>query len=231
MGTNEIFVALDVDTKEQALDIAEKCKDFVTGFKVGPRLCMKYDMSFISELAKQKPVFVDNKYFDIPNTMLASIQATFDAGASFTTIHAQSGSEALTAVAKLETELNQQRPFKVLVVTVLTSFNLETLPINQLKTPIAEQVVALAKQAYACGLKSFVCSAKEVASLRKALPDSYLVTPGIRFSDESAGDQKRVVEPQDAFASGASAIVVGRPIYQSENIQKAAKKYFEAAKV
>lgn len=226
----DIFVALDVDTKQEALQIADEVSEFVTGFKIGPRLSMKYGESLTSELACKKQVFVDNKYFDIPNTMLASVRASFEAGASLVTVHAQSGPEALTELAKLEAELNSVRPFRVLVVTVLTSFNLETLPINQVKDDIAEQVVALAKQAYGCGLKSFVCSAKEVSRLREVLPEAYLVTPGIRFSDEDSGDQKRVVDPKQAFEFGASAIVVGRPIYKASNKLEAAKKYFEASK-
>ncbi len=226
--SRDLFLALDLDDKAQALELVHKVSEFITGIKIGPRMGFKYGADIVSELAKIKPVFIDNKYFDIPNTMLASVRSSFNMGASFCTVHAQSGPEALKKLADLEAELNKTRAFKVLVVTVLTSFNKETMPVNCIKASITEQVQALAHEAYGCGLRSFVCSALEVEALKNNFPGCYFVTPGIRFPEESAGDQKRVVGPKQAFNLGASAIVVGRPIYEASDPVEAAKKYYEA---
>lgn len=225
-----LFVALDVDTKEQALRIADQTAEWVGGFKIGPRLCMRYGPRLVEELAKNAPVFVDNKYFDIPSTMEAAIRATFEAGASFATVHAQSGSEALRRLAEVEAELNQQRSFRILSVTVLTSFRPETLPPHTRSLPVAEQVSGLAAFSHGCGLKGLVCSAVEVSTLRQKFNDAFLVVPGIRRPQDAKGDQARVSDPKTALENGASALVVGRPIVTAANPAKAAQEYFDEIK-
>jgi len=223
-----IFLALDVDDREQALSLAEKTKDYVGGFKLGPRLCMRYGAELVQEVSKYGPVFVDNKYYDIPNTMAYAIRATFDSGASFATVHALSGEEALTQLSGLEARLNKIREFNILVVTILTSFDESTLPPVHKADPINEQVDELVKMSIDCGLNKFVCSAHELEKLKAKYPTAWFVTPGIRFPKDEKGDQKRVMGPKEAMALGASGIVVGRPIYEAEDPALAAKKFLEA---
>lgn len=220
-----LFVALDLDSDVEALKIVELTAAYVGGFKVGPRLVVRYGPPLLKEIAARAPLFIDNKYFDIPNTMEAAVQASFDTGASYTTIHAQAGREALTRLAKLETSLNQTRPFKILAVTVLTSFSAETLPDVLRPMAIPEMVQDLAKLVIDCGLSGLVCSPEEVASLRKAFPQAFLLTPGIRMAGADIGDQKRVADPLTALKNGSSALVVGRPICEAENPAQAAKQY------
>ncbi len=93
------------------------------GFKLGPRLLLKYGQSLIQEIAQYAPVFVDCKFFDITSTTMAAVRSSFEAGASVVTVHALNGKECLQALAKLEKELNQIRPFKILCVTILTSWS------------------------------------------------------------------------------------------------------------
>lgn len=224
--SNPIFVAVDVDSAEQAIELVRQTRAFVGGFKVGPRLCVRYGESLLKEIARHGNMFIDCKYFDIPNTMESAVRASFELGASFVTVHAQAGREALTQMAKLEEELCQVRPFRVLAVTVLTSFRQEGLPLTA-KIPIAEQTLTLAKLTIDCGLTGLVCSPEEVASLRAQFPSAFLVTPGVRLSHEDRGDQKRVADPATALRSGASALVVGRPIYDSLEPALAAKQYYE----
>lgn len=224
---NPIFVALDVDTAEEALDLVKQCRAFVGGFKVGPRLCLRYGEGLLKDIARQGSLFVDNKYFDIPNTMLSAVKTSFEMGASFCTVHAQAGSEALTALAALEEELCRIRPFRILAVTVLTSFRQDTLPSLVRHVAIEEQTRSLAQMALECGLTGLVCSPEEVEGLRKQFPTAYLVTPGVRLSHEDRGDQKRVSDPVTALKRGASALVVGRPIYESLEPAAAAKVYYE----
>jgi orotidine-5'-phosphate decarboxylase len=225
--TNPIFVAVDLDDDKSALELVKHCRAFVGGFKIGPRLALRYGEPFLKEVSRHGQMFIDNKYFDIPSTMEAAVRASFDVGASFCTVHAQAGSEALKLLAALEEELCRARPFRILAVTVLTSFKQETLPPVVKHLPIAEQTMALAKHVIECGLTGLVCSPEEVESLRRQFPDAYLVTPGIRLSHEDPGDQKRVSDPLTALKRGASALVVGRPIYDAREPALAAKTYYE----
>lgn len=225
--TNPIFVALDVDNSDQAIELIRQTRAFVGGFKVGPRLALRYGEPFLKEVARHGSMFVDNKYFDIPNTMVSAVRASFEVGATFCTVHAQAGKEALSQLADLEGELCKIRPFRVLAVTVLTSFKQESLPPMLSKIPIADQTAQLAKLVLESGLTGLVCSPEEVESLRKLFPSAYLVTPGVRLSGEDRGDQKRVSDPATALRRGASALVVGRPICESLEPAKVAKLYYE----
>ena len=205
--------------------IANLTASYVGGYKVGPRLIVRYGSSLLSQLAQRAPLFIDNKYFDIPSTMEGAVRASFEMGASFTTIHAQSGKEAMTRLAQVEKELNQKRPFRILAVTVLTSFQIETLPPVLKPMPISNMVTELAQLAVESGISGLVCSPEEVSTLRAKFPNAFLLVPGIRMEGSDLGDQKRVADPASALASGASALVVGRPICQADNPAQAAKLY------
>lgn len=223
---NPIILALDVDTKEQALQIADQLSDIVGGFKLGPRLCLRYGMEFVKEIAQRGPIFLDNKHFDIPSTMEAAVRASFDAGASLVTVHALSGSEALKKMAEVEKELNQIRPFKILAVTILTSWDQNSLPSNLKSQPIAQHVSDLATLVQESGLSSIVCSPHELDLLQNR--GLYLVTPGIRNNMHASGDQKRIMGPKEALNLGASALVIGRPILEAKNIKEAATEFVMA---
>lgn len=223
---NPIILALDVDTRDQALKIADEVADTVGGFKLGPRLCLRYGMEFVKEMATRGPIFLDNKHFDIPSTMEAAVRASFEAGASLVTVHALSGAEALTRMATVEKELSQQRPFRILAVTILTSWDQNSLPGNMKAQPIAQHVTELAQLVKASGLSSVVCSPHELDLLQNQ--DLYLVTPGIRFSMQDSGDQKRIMGPKEALRKGASALVVGRPILEAKNLRETATDFVMA---
>lgn len=213
------MLALDVDTKEQAQKILDQVGDVVGAIKIGPRLGYQYGAEFIKECAKVAPVFIDNKYFDIPSTMVSAVKTSFHAGATFVTVHALSGSEALTELAKLEKELNQIRPFKILAVTILTSWDQNSIPKSLHPWPVTDHVLSLANLVLDSGLTGLVCSAHELELLKNH--DLYKVTPGIRPDSAAADDQKRVMNPQQAIQAGASALVIGRPILQATNPKQA----------
>jgi orotidine-5'-phosphate decarboxylase len=223
MHGNPLILALDVDSADAALALANRLEGKLGAVKIGPRLAMRYGGELVTTLAKSAPVFVDNKYLDIPNTMEAAVRATFEAGATFTTVHAWAGPEALARLGKVEEELNSRRPFKILVVTILTSLNAETLPPGMIREPLANHVSKLADLALANGLTGLVCSSHEVSLLRKKSPQAFLVVPGIRLPTDSAGDQKRIETPEGAIRMGASALVVGRPIYEAADPVQAAE--------
>jgi orotidine-5'-phosphate decarboxylase len=227
---NPIIAALDVDSAERSFVLAEKLRHHVGAFKVGPRLIVRHGAELVSRLSRYAPVFVDNKYLDIPNTMESAIRASFEAGATLATVHAWAGPEALTRLSKVETELNRERPFKILVVTVLTSFAQETMPPGMRERPIANQVTDLARMAFQCGLTGIVCSPQEVSALRQESSSAFLVTPGVRLPTDRLGDQKRVETPDVALRLGASALVVGRPIVDDPDPVAAAERFLEFIK-
>lgn len=220
---NPLIVALDVDTREKALQLADEMSDVVGGFKIGPRLCLRYGMDFVRELAKRGPVFMDNKHFDIPSTMEAAVRASFDAGASLVTVHALSGKEALMRMGQLEKELNHHRPFRILAVTILTSWDEKSLPTNMKPQGISAHVRELAEMVVQAGVSGLVCSAHELKLLEDL--NLYKVTPGIRFELEESQDQKRIMGPKEAIKAGASALVVGRPIIEARSPKETAVDY------
>lgn len=225
---NPIVVALDVDTREEALKLAKSLAGLVGGYKIGPRLCLRYGQSFVQEVAAYGPVFMDNKHFDISSTMEAAVRASFDGGASVLTVHALSGFEALKKMAALEAELGRIRPFRILAVTILTSWDQSSLPPVLKPDLIRNHVKALADLALASGLRGIVCSPHEIEFFQGH--GLYLLTPGIRFPEDAKGDQKRIAGPAEAIRSGAQALVVGRPIVQAADPRAAAERFVQAVK-
>jgi orotidine-5'-phosphate decarboxylase len=219
---NPLCVALDVDNKEQALALADSLQEIVGGFKIGPRLIQRYGADLSIEIARRAPLFVDCKFFDITSTMLSAIQAAFDSGASLVTVHALSGPQALSKVSELEKTLNQIRPFRILVVTVLTSWDHTSFTENFKHQKVSDHVLELAKVTQNAGLDSIVCSPHELELLKdKGL---YLVTPGIRSASDDSGDQRRTMTASEAITLGANVLVVGRPVIQAKDPVAAAKE-------
>lgn len=227
MLNNPIIAALDVDDPQKALKIADEIGEIVGGLKVGPRLVMREGESLIKKLSQRSKVFVDMKHFDIPTTMTSAIQASFDSGATLVTIHALAGSDALQKCAELEKKLNQIRPFKILAVTILTSWNEKSFPNNMKPLSVSTHVQELAALTINSGLTGLVCSGHELDLLKASY--LYKVVPGIRMDLEEHGDQKRVMGPKEALAKGANALVVGRPIIEAKNPKQAAMDYVMAA--
>ncbi|MBY0553899.1 orotidine-5'-phosphate decarboxylase [bacterium] len=214
---NPLILALDVDDKSDAMKILDHVGDLVGGIKLGPRMLYRYGAELVTEIAEIAPVFVDNKYFDIPSTMVAAVKASFEAGATLVTVHALAGSTALKELHKLEVELNQIRPFKILAVTILTSWDQSSMPASFHSWSVENHVRSLTQEVYSSGLRGLVCSGHELEYLN--YPGLFKVTPGIRLSTEQntqqSEDQKRVMTPKQAIKAGASALVIGRPILQA----------------
>lgn len=227
-----LILALDVDSKNEAKKILSQVGDLIGGVKLGPRLVYRYGAELVGEIAKISPVFVDNKYFDIPSTMVAAVRASFEAGATLVTVHALSGAEALKDLHKLELELNQIRPFKILAVTILTSWDQSSMSASFQNWPLENHVKNLAQEVYNSGLRGLVCSGHELEYLH--YPDVFKVIPGIRLlADQSVGkaeDQKRVMTPNQAIKAGASALVIGRPILQAHNPRETVLDILESCK-
>lgn len=215
---NPIIVALDIDDPKKALHIAHSLKDCVGAYKIGPRLLLRSGANLLQDLASLAPVFVDQKFYDIPSTMEGAVQACFDQGASFVTVHASSGLTALKHIALLEKQLQKKRPFSILSVSILTSFSAQTLIPNMKNLTILEHVQMLVDLTVKAGLSGIVCSPCEVSAIKKTFPHLQIITPGIRLHQSiETEDQHRVMTPKEALANGASALVIGRPIIHSKD--------------
>ncbi len=225
---NPIILALDVDSEEEAIGFAKRLREFVGGYKVGPRLLLKYGPRVVNELKSIGPVFIDNKYFDIPSTMISAVRASFDLGATLCTVHSLAGSAVQFQLAALENELNLIRPFKILNVTLLTSFSTATLPFGiDRNLSMLDLVSGLVSQTSIAGLTGVVCSASEVKNLRMLHPSGFFVTPGIRAANAIADDQNRVETAQAAIQNGANALVIGRPIIESSNPESTVREMLQ----
>jgi len=219
-----IYVALDLDDKDKALLIAKKVSPYVEGFKIGPRLYLKEGQSMINQLKPYGKIFLDFKFFDIPSTMVSAVKTAFDLGVDMLTVHVAAGKESLRQIADIETHLNSKREFKVLAVTMLTSFSRSTLPPLMQPYSMASHVESLSDMAVKSGLSGLVCSGEDLKFLKKRHQSTYLITPGIRFLLSKKQDQKRVFTPRKAIEAGANGLVIGRPIYQSKDPVKVCLK-------
>lgn len=214
---NPVIFSLDVSSLQEADKWIGLLGAKVGAIKLGPRLVLQASSDWVRDVSRVAPTFIDCKFFDIPSTMEASIETCFSLGASIVTVHALVGGPTLKKLAKLESQLRQERPFLVTPVTILTSHGQEDLPPNFNAESLADQVLALAKVVKSSGLSSIVCSPHEAGQMKSLgfLP----ITPGVRLSDSARGDQKRVQTPAQAMASGAWALVVGRPLLQASDPQ------------
>ena len=216
-----LIVAIDVPSATDAMALAERLAGHVGMLKIGLQLFVAEGPSIVTRAREQfgLDVFLDLKLHDIPNTVAKAIQALRPLEPAILTVHAAGGRammEEAKAVAGSAT--------KVVGVTVLTSLDAPDLDDIGVGGTPHDQVVRLAALARESGLDGIVCSGQEVKAARKAWPGGFFVVPGVRPADGRAGDQKRIVTPAQAMADGASILVVGRPISQSQDPDLAARE-------
>jgi orotidine-5'-phosphate decarboxylase len=221
-----LIVALDVSTAAAAQKIVAAVGDSVLTYKVGMQLYTAQGPQVVRDLvASGRRVFLDLKYHDIPNTVGAAVSEAAKLGVSMLTVHGSGSSKMLKAAV----EAAKARPnLMVLAVTVLTSLDENDLEKMGVRGTVADTVVRLATIALANGCQGIVASAREASTLRAELGQKFaIVTPGVRPAGSSAGDQVRVVTPAEAIASGASYIVVGRPITEAADPAAEARAIIE----
>jgi orotidine-5'-phosphate decarboxylase len=209
-----LIVALDVSTTAAAQKLVAAVGDSALTYKVGMQLYTAEGPQVVRDLlASGRRVFLDLKYHDIPNTVGAAVSEAAKLGVSMLTVHASGGGKMLRAAV----EAAKTRPeLMVLAVTVLTSMDGNDLEKIGTRGTVEDSVVRLATIALANGCQGVVASAREASTLRAKLGDKFaIVTPGVRPAGGDVGDQVRVVTPAEAIASGASHIVVGRPITEA----------------
>jgi len=204
-----LICALDVPTAEAAQAQVRLLKDAVHFYKIGLELCMAPGFFELLEWLKteNKKVFVDLKFFDIPETVARAIRNLSERGADFATIH---GNQAMMEAAAKAKSGN----LGVLAVTALTSLDAADMADLGFNCAIEDLVLSRAKRALAAGCDGVVSSGLEVSRLRQEAPAKLIcVTPGIRpVENRVEADQKRILTPTAAIRAGASYLVVGRPI-------------------
>lgn len=224
----ELCVALDLPTKEENLALIEDIKDYDVWLKVGLRTYIRDGEDFLKAIKKINPdfkIFLDLKLYDIPNTMADSAESIMGLGVDMFNVHASAGQRAMKEVMG-RLEKFDKRPI-VLAVTALTSFSEDEFNAVYEKD-IASKADQFAKDAMESGLDGVVCSAFESQSIKNITSRDFMtLTPGIRPFGEDAGDQKRVADIAYAKNALVDFIVVGRPIYKSENPAEVVKKILE----
>jgi orotidine-5'-phosphate decarboxylase len=215
-----ICAALDFPSWEAAEPFARAVAPEVGMLKVGLELFAAAGPEVVRRAAALgRPVFLDLKLHDIPNTVEGAARSAAASGASLLTVHAAGGEEMVRAAVR-----GAGGGVRVLAVTVLTSLDPVALARVGLAGTPAEAVVRLARLAVAAGAGGVVCSPHEVAAVRAAVgPGPLLVVPGVRPRGAAKGDQARVATPAEAVRAGADVVVVGRPLREGGDPAAAAR--------
>ncbi len=211
-----VIVALDFDAADRALALTARLDPTLCRVKVGKELFTSSGPALLEQIQAQGfEVFLDLKFHDIPNTVAAAVSAASDLGVWMVNVHASGGSRMMEA-ARDAVAASSGQPLLV-GVTVLTSMSDEDLQELGWREGAQTRVEQLAELVRKSGLDGVVCSAQETALLRAHYgADFKLVTPGIRLAGDAAGDQCRIVTPQQALLKGSDYLVIGRSITQAE---------------
>ncbi len=216
-----LIFALDVPTVKEAKNIVEELGDSVRFYKLGLEIFMAGGYyEFIDWLrARGKKVFVDLKFFDVPETVKRAVRQLSGRGVAFATVHGNDG--ILRAAAQ------EKGDVKILAVTMLTSLDQGDIEDLGFKADIKSVVLSRAKRALEAGCDGVISSGLEAPALRENLGERFIIiTPGIR-PVKNTDDQKRTVDIEDAFRNGADYIVIGRPIKNAPDRKAAAEEIQE----
>ena len=200
-----VVVALDYHNRDAAMAFVDKIDPRDCRLKVGKEMFTLFGPQFVRELQQRGfDIFLDLKFHDIPNTAAHAVAAAADLGVWMVNVHASGGARMMTAAREALVPFGKDAPL-LIAVTVLTSMeasDLADLGVTLSPADYAERLAALTQK---CGLDGVVCSAQEFK----------LVTPGIRPQGSDAGDQRRIMTPEQALAAGVDYMVIGRPVTQS----------------
>jgi orotidine-5'-phosphate decarboxylase len=225
--SDKLILALDVPEHDYALEIVDKFSDCIDIFKVGLELFTSCGPRIVEDIVKRdKKVFLDLKFHDIPNTVSKAAIAAARLGVHMFNVHASGGLEMMRRcrenVVKTCLKENLARP-RILGVTVLTSLTREVLRDELgIQYGLKTHVRHLSALSLKAGLDGVVSSAREVEIIRNHCGRGFLiVTPGIRPSWTPPDDQKRTMTPKEAIRAGADYLVIGRAVLQQPDPLKA----------
>ena len=214
MLDKKIIVALDYDSISEVDSLCNQINPTQCRLKVGKQLFTRYGGNIVKNLQNQGfEIFLDLKFHDIPTTVYKACRAAFDLGIWMLNIHIQGGERMIKAALKARDESNPSG--KLIGVTALTSLNNDDLSIYNFDER-ASLVNHLALKAYDCGMDGIVCSPGDISKIKISDDDFQYVTPGIRLT-QNKDDHEEAFTPQDAVKLGASYLVLGRVVSESDN--------------
>jgi orotidine-5'-phosphate decarboxylase len=221
---DKIIVALDVPTKERALELVKQLEDKISFFKIGLQLYTAEGPEIVrAVLATGAKVWLDLKLYDIPNTVARAVESASTLGVRMLTIHLSGGDEMIRAAASARAS-----GMLLLGVTVLTSSTEQTLREIGITDDVEHQVLRLARIGAQAGIDGIVASPHEIRTLRREFGDRFkIAVQGIRPSWAEPGDQKRFMTPREAIEAGADYIGIGRPITAHPKPDEAMAKILE----
>ena len=213
------FVALDLPSVGAAEAMVERLGDAVDSYKIGLQLLPIGGVEFGQRLkAMGKNVFYDFKFHDIGATVEKATRSIASLQADLLTVHARPDVMRAAVMGR------GSSPLKILGVTVLTSLDQNALKAIGYNDNAESLVMRRVEQALEAGIDGVVSSPLEAAAIRAFVPDHFLVvTPGVRPKGADAGDQMRIATPASALKSGATHLVIGRPITQAKDPRAAAQ--------
>lgn len=222
-----IIVALDVNSLDKALALADQLDPKLCRLKVGKELFTQATKQVVEQLQQRGfEIFLDLKFHDIPNTTAQAVLAAADMGVWMVNVHASGGRVMMETCA--ERLAKHQHRTHLIAVTVLTSMGQSDLAEIGIDLSPEQHVLRLAKLTADCGLDGVVCSAQEAPILRQHIENLQfqLVTPGIRPAGSASDDQKRIVTPSQAMQNGSTHLVIGRPITQAAQPNEVLKQIY-----
>ena len=208
MKSKNIFIACDISSQKEILDLLELIHEDISGIKIGLQYITQRSPEEIRELSKfKKPIFYDGKFFDIKNTLVESVNSLKNLNVDYATVHLLNGLDALKAANQAAQKIN----LKLLGVSVLTSFSNEDLKALGFNSKVEDQVKRLTKIAMDSDIFGIICSPLEVKMVKQIAPKLKCFTPGIRMEDLK-DDQKRTMNANEAIKAGSDYLIIGRPI-------------------
>ncbi|WP_343183295.1 orotidine-5'-phosphate decarboxylase [Buchnera aphidicola (Neophyllaphis podocarpi)] len=214
----KLILALDYKNLNSALYILNNINPQDCKIKIGLEMFIRFGPKFVQKVQNLGfDVFLDLKFFDIPNTVAKSVRSSADLGVWMISLHAIGG-EIMLQAAKNAIEIFKKDSPILIAVTILTSFNDKSLSDLNFNNSIRSYVLNLSKIAKNCGMDGIVCPGTEVLNIKKNIGlDLKLITPGIRSSNYIKDDQKQTITLKQAKKYGINYIVIGRPITASTN--------------
>jgi len=208
MMNKNIFIACDVSSQKEILDLLELIHEDISGIKIGLQYITQRSPEEIRELSRfKKPIFYDGKFFDIKNTLVESVKSLKNLNVDYATVHLLNGLDALKAANQASREIS----LKLLGVSVLTSFSDEDLENLGFVNKVEDQVKRLIQIAMEADLYGVICSPLEIKMIKEIAPKLKCFTPGIRMGNTN-DDQKRTMTANEAIKEGSDCLIIGRPI-------------------
>ena len=226
MTRNPIFCAIDTNDIHKATSILSDITPHIGGIKVGLEFFTSLGVKGIEEVKKfNKPLFIDLKLYDIPNTVSAALKNILALNPEYTTLHISGGRRMLESC--VEEKIKSDSSTKLIGVTMLTSFDDKEINEIGIDRNVEENVNLLSDLAESCNLDGIVCSPHEISYIKSKFKLE-VIAPGIRINESKTDDQKRTLTAKEALKAGADILVIGRPITQAKSPSDAARSIYES---